>query len=192
MGGASLVWIAAVLGMAGVAALRFAWSLPKRSAAWNGAGWAAMIGAAVTAAVGDGAWGVSIAALFVMVAACIALAVAGLRSPRGRAAASNRREGMLPEAGEPRRVGRRLGTFALVIIAGFVASVGLAVAVRGLGGLVGWSEANSNAAALFTAPLAWAVLATTLLMQTSRRSQIATILLCSLPLLPVLLTGALK
>lgn len=192
MGADPLVWIAAALGVAGVAMLRFAWSLPRRSAGWNSVGWAALGGAAVTAAMGDGAWGVSVASLFAMGAACAALSIAGLRSPPGRATASKQRVGMLPEAGEPRRIGRRLGTFALVIVVGFAVSVGLAVAVRGLGDLLGWSEANSNAIALFTAPLAWAVLATILLMQTRRRSQIATILLCSLPLLPVLLTGALK
>lgn len=193
MAGASpLMWIAAALGVAGITLLRFAWSLPRRSAAWNGAGWAALAGAVVAAAVGEGAWGVSIAAMFAMAAACITLAVAGLGSPRGRATASKRRVGMLPEAGEPRRIGRRIGTFALVVVAGFAVSVGMAMAVRGLGDLLGWSEANGNAAALFTVPLAWAVLATVLLMQTRRRGQIVTLALCSLPLVPVLLTGALE
>jgi hypothetical protein len=191
MGTASLLWIAVGLGLAGVALLRFSWGRPARSWGLNAAGWALLVAGAVAAALAEGAWGVSVMALVAMGAAMAVLAVAGARSPRGRNGVSNRRVGMLPEAGEPRRIGRRLGTFGLVIGAGFAVSVGLAVAVRGLGGLLGWSEANSNALALFVAPLVWAVLATVLLMQTSRRRQVATLALCCLPLVPVLLGGAL-
>jgi hypothetical protein len=192
MAGASpLLWIAAALGIAGVAALRFAWSLPRRSAAWNGFGWGLLALSTVGAGFAQGAWGIAIAALFAMVAATVMLAVAAVRSPGGRAAASNRRVGMLPEGAEPRRIGRRFGTFALVILAGFAAAVVLAMSVRGLGRLLGWSEANANALALFATPIAWSVLATVLLMQTRRRSQIATLALCCLPVLPVLLSGAL-
>ncbi len=187
-----LLWLAVALGVAGVGVLRFAWSLPRRSTTWNAAGWGLLLAGIVGAAQADGAWGISVAALFAMAAATIALAVAGARAPAGRTTASNRRVGMLPEGTEPRRIGRRFGTFGLVIIAGFIVSVGLAAAVRGLGGLLGWHEANSNALALFTAPLAWAVLSTVLLMQTRRRSQVLTLVLCSLPALPVLLTGALS
>jgi hypothetical protein len=193
MAGASpLLWTAAALGVAGVVALRFAWSLPRRSATWNGIGWGLLALSAIGAGTAEGAWGIAVAALGAMGTAMILLAVAGIRSPRGRAAASNRRVGMLPEGAEPRRIGRRFGTFALVILAGFAVAVGLAISVRGLGGLLGWSEANANALALFVTPLAWAVLATVLLMQTRRRSQIATLALCCLPVLPVLLSGALS
>ena len=72
---------------------------------------------------------------------------------------------MLPEAGEPRRIGRRAGTFLLVIVAGFAVSVGLGLAVRGLGGVLGWSEANANTLALYSVPVTWSVLAFVLLMQ---------------------------
>jgi hypothetical protein len=191
-GASSLLWIAAALGVAGVMALRFAWSLPRRSAAWNGIGWGLLALSAVGAGTAEGAWGIAVAAIGAMGTAMILLAVAGIRSPRGRAAASNRRVGMLPEGAEPRRIGRRFGTFALVVLAGFAVAVGLAMSVRGLGGLIGWSEANANALALFVAPLAWAILATVLLMQTRRRNQLATLALCCLPVLPVILSGALS
>jgi hypothetical protein len=193
MGGASpLLWIAAALGAAGVAVLRHAWSRPRRSAGWNAAGWSLLLASTVSAGIAEGAWGVSVAAMATMGAALVALAAAGLGSPRGRAAASNRRVGLLPEAGEPRRIGRRFGTFALVIAGGLVVSIGLAAAVRGLGGMLGWHEANSNALALFAVPVLWAVLSTTLLMQSRRRDQLVTLLVCSLPALPVLLSGALS
>jgi len=193
MGGAApLMWLAAALGVAGVGVLRFAWSLPRRSAAVNAVGWNMLFASAIAASFAEGAWGIAVAAIPAMATAMIALAVAGARSPNGRETASNRRVGMLPEGTESRRIGRRLATFGLVMIAGAVVSVGLAAAVRGLGGVLGWGEANANALALFTAPLAWAVLCTVLLMQTRRSSQVLTLALCALPAVPVLLSGALS
>ena len=189
-GAAPLLWVAAVLGVAGVAALRFAWSLPRRSPAANAVGWGLLSIAAVGAWLAEGAWGVTIAALCAMLAALAVLAVAGIRAPAGKAKASNRRVGMLPEAGEPRRIGRRAGTFLLVIVAGFAVSVGLGLAVRGLGGVLGWSEANANTLALYSVPVTWSVLAFVLLMQEKRRSQVLTLLACCVPAIPVLLSGA--
>ena len=192
MGGASpLLWLACALGAAGVGALRRAWSLPRRSATANGAGWGLLALSALIAGLAEGAWGMSVAALTTMLAAFAALAIAAWRSPPARAKASNRRAGMLPEAGEPRRIGRRVATFLLVIVAGLVASIALALALRGLGGALGWSEANANVLALYSVPVTWAVLAFVLLMQQSRRSQVLTLLMCCVPALPVLLNGAL-
>lgn len=192
MGEASpLLWAAAALGVAAVGVLRFAWSLPKRSAGWNAAGWALLAASAIAAGQAEGAWGIAVAGLVTMAAAAILLAVAGASAPPGRTAPSNRRVGMLPEAGEPRRIGRRVGTFALVILGGLAASISLALGVRGLGDLLGWHEANSNALALFTVPLAWGILASVMLMQTRRRSQWAILAVCGLPLVPVVFTGAL-
>jgi hypothetical protein len=184
------IWVAAALGVAGVAVLRFAWSLPERSAAWNGTGWALLGVAALLAAAAEGAWGLSVAALAAMGAAFVALAEAGLRSPQGRATASNRRVGMLPEKGEPRRIGGRVATFLLTIVAGFAVSVGLGLAVRGLGGLLEWSETNANVTALYSVPVAWSVLVFVLMMQRQRRSQVLTLLACTVPVLPVLTNGA--
>lgn len=193
MGAASpLLGLAAALGVAGVGVLRFAWSLPRRSAVANAAGWGLLLASAIGAALAEGAWGIAVAAMVTMGAATVALAVAGAGSPRGRTAASNRRVGMLPEGREPRRIGRRLATFGLVIFGGLAVSIALALGVRGLGGMLGWHQANANALALFTVPLAWAIVSTVLLMQSSRRSQFATLALCGLPLVPVLLTGALS
>lgn len=186
-----LLVLALALGAGGVAVLRHAWSLPKRSAGWNAGGWSLLAAAVAAGWASDGAWGVAMASIAAMAAACAALAVAGLRSPPGKARSSNRRVGMLPEAGKPRRVGRRFGTFAIVILGGLVVSIGLAVAIRGLGGALGWNEANTLVLALYAVPLVWAVLATVLLMQARRRSQIVTLVLCSLPLIPVLATGGL-
>lgn len=191
-GAAPLLWIAAALGAAGVAVLRHAWSLPKRSAGWNTGGWALLAVSILASATAEGAWGVAIAALVTMGAALVALAAAALQSPPGRTPVSNRRVGLLPEADEPKRIGRRFGTFGLVIVAGLLVSMGLATALRGIGGLLGWHEANSNALALFAVPVLWAVLCTVLLMQTRRCDQVVTLLVCALPVVPVLLSGVLS
>jgi hypothetical protein len=185
-----MLWLCAALGVAGVAVLRLAWSLPRRSRFANGGGWAMLLAATIGGALADGAWGVAVVWLLAMLAAFAALAHAGATAPAGKAKASNRRVGMLPESGEPRRVGRRVVTFLLLIVAGFAVSIGLGLAVRGLGGVLGWSEANANVLALFTVPVAWSVLVFMLLMQQSRRSQVLTLLACCVPVLPVLVSGA--
>jgi hypothetical protein len=182
--------LAALAGVAGVAVLRLAWSRTRRSAGLNGAGWALLAAAALTGAAAAGAWGVAVASLFAMGAAFALLAIAGMRAPARTAKASSRRVGMLPEAGEPRRIGHRAGTLVLTIVAGFAVSVGLGLAMRELGLLLGWSETDANVAAFFTVPLAWSVLLFALLMQERRRCQVATLLACCLPAVPVLLSGA--
>lgn len=183
-----LLWLAGALGIAAIGLLRFAWSLPHRSIGWNAAAWATMAGSALCGWWSAGAWGVSVAALCTMAAAFVTLAVAGWRAAPGRAAGSNRRTGMLPEPGEPRRVGRRLVTFLLVIPGGLLASLAVALAVRGLGLALGWGEANANVSGLFAVPLAWSIVCTLLLMQT-RRGQAATLLVCGLAGAPFLLKG---
>ncbi len=191
-GGAPLLWFAAGLGVAGVGALRYAWSLPRRSPMMNGIGWGLLVLSSVGAGLAEGAWGVSVAALCATLAAFAMLTVAGIRSPARQAKGSSRRAGMLPERGEPRRIGRRAGTFLLTIVAGFAVSIGLALAIRGLGGVLGWSEANANVLALFSVPVTWSILVYVLLMQQSRHSQIATLLACCVPILPVLLSGVVQ
>lgn len=80
---------------------------------------------------------------------------------------------MLPEKGQPTRVGGRIGTFMMTTLAAMVSSVALAVASRGLFLLAGASEADANVIALFAVPLVWAVLAFIVLMTGSRRRQVA-------------------
>jgi hypothetical protein len=186
-GASPILWLAAALGVAGVGVLRHAWTLPRRSRAANGIGWGLLALSSLGAGMTDGAWGVSVAALCAMLAAFAVLAVAGIRSPEKRARASSRRVGMLPEQNEPKRIGRRTVTFLLTIVVGFAVSVGLGLSVRGLGGLLGWSEANANVLALFAVPVVWSVLVFFLLMQETRRNQILTLLACCVP---VLLSGA--
>ena len=188
-GAAPLVWLATALGVAGVVALRLAWSRERRSPIENAIGWTLLLSATVLAAQAEGAWGVSIGALAAMLMAFAFLAVAGARSPARVARGSSRRAGMLPESGEPRRIGRRFGTFALTIVAGFAVAIGLAMFVITLGGWLGWSAANANALALFSVPITWGLLVFAVLMQASRRRQAIIMLACCVPIILALLSG---
>lgn len=190
MDGAALpLWIAGLLAAAGVGALRMAWSRPARSLAWNGAGWGLIMLAVLIAGMAAGAWGIAIVSIGPMLVAFAILALAGWRSPAGRAAATNRRANMLPEAGEPWRIRGRLATFLIVIPGGFLAAAALALTLRSAAMLLGWGEANANVMAFFTVPLGWALVATILLMQDRRRAQLGTLLAFGIVGLPTILTG---
>jgi hypothetical protein len=186
----SLIWIAAALGIAGVAALRLAWAQANRSPGLNSVGWLLLAAGAITGGGAAGAWGVAVASLFPMGLALLLLGIAAMRSPAGKTKASNRRVNMLPEVGEPRRIGRRIGTFLIVVVAGLVSSIALAVAIRAAGSAIGWSEADAIALAFFSVPLVWSILAFVLLMQQSRKTQTWTLLGTAAPVIPFLLTGA--
>lgn len=188
MGAASpSLWLACLMGAGGVAVLRYAWSRPVRSAGWTGAGWALLLAAIVCGWQQAGAWGVSIVTLVATGAAFAALTVAAARAPQRRTAAAARRS--VPPPAEPRRIGRRVVTFLIVVLGGAVAALMLALALRSLGILSGWGAANANVAALYAVPLVWAALATALLMQIERRTQIVTIAACLLAGLPFLFIG---
>jgi len=162
---------AALLALAAIAVLRLSWGQPKRSTGLNAVGWLALILALVAGWSAAGAWGASVASLWAMGAAFVVLAYAAWRSPPARRTASNRRAGMLPEGGEPKRVWGRFATFVIVVVAGMAASIALAVTARWMALLAGASEANANVIALFAAPLGWTVLVFLLLMTRSRKRQ---------------------
>lgn len=168
-----LVWIGSAAGVAAILLLRRAWSLPRRSAAQNGAAWALLLVGVALGIAGNGAWGAAIVSLFAMGTAALILAHAAATARPGKAHASDRKAHILPEAGEPRRIGRRLATFAIVVPFAMTASLLVALGARALAALAGWADADSNALALLLMPLVWGVLAFLLLMLPGRRAQIA-------------------
>lgn len=184
-----LLWLACGLGAGAVGVLRHAWALPQRSVGLNAAGWGLIIVSIVVGWHHGGAWGVSVAALTTTAAAFVALTIAGLSSPAGRASPSRRRAGMLPQNGEPRRIGRRVGTFLLVIPGGFLAALALAIAARELALRLGAWEADANVIAFFVVPLGWALLTTALLMLDRRRNQLITLLACGITCTPFILAS---
>ena len=182
MAGDMSLWIAAVAMAGGSATLRWTWSLPSRSAAFNGVGWALYAIGAVLGWVAGGAWGVATVSLFGMGAALLCLAVAGLTAPAGSPfKASNRRVGALPGPGERWHLGRRVATFLLIVLAAAIVSVGIALAVRGIVTLLGGKEADALVAGLFALPVAWALLGYALLMEERRMRQWRLLTLWALP-----------
>jgi hypothetical protein len=155
----------------GSAALRFAWSLPKRSPVWNSVGWGLFALGTVLAWLSAGAWGTAVASLFGMAAALLLLAYAAGTAPATTNKASNRRAGVLPEGGEPRRIRRRIVTLLIVVLVAMIVSVGLALAARGLVVWAGAGEANATVTSFFVMPLAWTLLAFAVLMEERRAKQ---------------------
>ena len=183
------LWVGMAAAACGVSVLRWSWSLKRRSGLANLAGWGVLLLACVLGGSASGAWGVSVVALAGMAFALSILAWAAATSPAGRSSASERRVRMLPDGPGPLHLGRRFVTFALVVVGGFAASVGLAIALRvGTLGL-GWSQSDANAVALCAVPLVWGILATVLLMLETRRQQLVALLATSLPLIPALVAG---
>lgn len=190
MGGEGLVVAGSALAVNAVAVLRYSWGTRGRSRSLNAVGWALALAALAAGCAGAGAWGATVVSMWAMGAACAVLAWAAWRAPAGRAKASNRRAGMMPEGSGPLHIGRRLLTFALVVLVGFAASVGFALGVRWLAASLGAGDADANVLALFAAPTVWTVLAFLLLMTASRRRQLAILAACAAPALPAFLWGA--
>lgn len=172
-----------------IALLRVSWGRPRRSSLLNALGWLALAFSLVAGGAAGGAWGVTVVSLWAMGAAFTALAMAAWHSPPARRAASNRRAGMLPERGEALRLWGRITTFLIVVVAGLLASLALAVAARWAVLLAGASEADANVTALFVAPLGWSVLAFLLLMTASRARQFALIAVPLATAIPAIVTG---
>lgn len=191
MHGTALIVAGATAIILAVAVLRVSWARPKRSAALNTLGWGLVALSAVLGWQGAGAWGMSVVSLAGIGAALAVLVVAAATAPPGKVRASNRRVKMLPEAGEPKQVGRRVGTFLIVVPLALLVSLGLAVVVSALASLAGASAADSVTLAFFATPLVWAILAHLLLIQQRRRSQWLVLLASALPIVPVALTGVL-
>ncbi|WP_155986148.1 hypothetical protein [Novosphingobium resinovorum] len=190
--GDMLLALASAAGIAGVAALRLAWRQARRSMPLNALGWALLLVSSVVGWMGAGAWGTSIAALWSMGAAFVLLVHAALVSEPAKVAASNRRAGMLPESGEPLRLGGRVLTFVLVGIVSALPSVGAALAIAALGRMLGWSLANALALAFFAMPVAWMLIAYAVLMQPTRRGQVKVLAISTLPAWPALAAGLLS
>lgn len=184
------LWAAIAAAIGGVALLRLSWGRRGRSAGLNGAGWALFGFAAIAGWAAAGAWGGTIAALWGMGAAALLLGHAAVTAPAGKGnGGATARVRMLPEAGEPLYLLRRIVTFVLVVLA-LPASILLALALRALGDAGGMSEANAIVVALFGAPLAWTILAYWLLVERRRLVQVAILLLAALPGLTILVARA--
>ncbi len=174
----------------GSAALRFAWSLRKRSPAWNSAGWGLLALGSVLGWLGAGAWGTTVAALFGMGSALLFLAYAAATAPAAaNARASSRRAGALPERGEPWHLRRRIVTFLIVAMVAMIVSIGLALAARGLVAWSGAGDADAIATGFFVMPLAWTLLAFAVLMEERRARQWRLLAMSAVPGVVAVIVG---
>ncbi len=182
--------LAAFLGVLGILLLRSGWQRPERGRAPRrspivGAGWAALALGAVLAAIGAGAWGIAVASLPAMGTALLLLAFAASRSVPVRTQRETRVRAVAAQA--PRRIGGRIASFLLIAVGAFAAAIALALGARWLTFVAGWGEANANVTMMFVQPLAWATIATALLLASSRKRQFAILALCTAPALPALI-----
>ncbi|KQM13832.1 hypothetical protein ASE49_12320 [Novosphingobium sp. Leaf2] len=176
-----LLFAAVAFAVFGIAVLRWAWGLARRSHAITGGGWLLVLLGTILGWLGDGAWGTAIVALGAMTTALALLAFAASTSKPGKVPASTRRTGMLPEGDEPKRIGARTLTFVLAGLVCAVVSIGIAVAANMLAKALGLGAADALALAFFAMPLAWTVLSYAVLMATERRRQIRILAYASVP-----------
>jgi len=165
------VWAGSAMTAAAVLLLRHAWGLRARSVPLLVGAWTLLVLGLIAAGEGHGAWGVSVACLSLMLCAFACLAVAGWTAPRDKARPSQRRAHMLPDAGEPSYIGRRLLTFLITVPLALVASLALALAMRVCVSGSGGGEANANVVTLFLTPLLWSILVVLLMLAKRRRTQ---------------------
>ena len=131
------------------------------------AGWSAITVSLIVMGWQDGAWGVTLSAAVAMVVAHGALAVAAFE--KGRKARAER----APREADPtvtlspggwRGLGRRVTIFLLVVPLGAAVAMLFALAVLGAVRATGWHDANSTPLGFLLWPIAWALLATWMLM----------------------------
>lgn len=180
----------ALLGLTGIGALRFGWGQVKRSVILNTAGWASIGSGLAAGWAYAGAWGTSVALLWIMGGALVLQAIAAFRDPAGQAKGSNRRAGMLPERGEPRDMARRIATFVIVVAGGLATAIAIGMITRRAALLGNASEADANVLAFFAVPLVWSILAFLLLMTPDRKRQLAIIGLPMVAAIPAILEGS--
>ncbi len=157
-----------LLAAAGTIALRFAWDAREPTQIrLTLAGWAAIGAALAVLAARDGAWGIAMGALPVMLVAFGFLAREALAStaPARAARIAETEPSVRLHAADWRDVGRRVAIFLIAVpIAGAVSLlVGLALAAAALAS--GALEADTITTALFVTPLVWSVLGVVLLLR---------------------------
>ena len=189
MGDGAMLAAGIAAAVAGIAVLRLSWGMAQRSVAANAAAWLLLAAGALLACAGAGAWGVAVASLWAMGLAAALLAVAAWRSDKVAARPTDRRARMLPQGGWLLDLGRRALTFAMTVPLAMAASLALAVGLHWALKEAGWQPADAIAAALIAVPVVWAVLASVMLMQRTRRMQWLSLGVVALVAVPALLAG---
>lgn len=170
-----LTAILLLLAASGTIALRFAWdALEPARVRLTLAGWAAIGAALSVLAARDGAWGLAIGALPVMLVAFGFLLREAIAStaPNRAARITESEPTVRLHAADWRDVGRRVAIFVITVpIAGAVSllvGLALAAAARASGAV----EADTITTALLVTPLVWSVFGVVLLLQSRAASML--------------------
>ena len=142
--------------LAGIAAVRAGWGGRRRVAA---AGWAAILAGAGMLTSADGAWGLAVATVVVIMGALTMVLHAGWRSPPK----VQRPLRETPAVALPRRASgllRRGAVFLLVIPVGFAAAQWLAFGLQAFARTCGMGETDATVLTLFLQPLLWLAILT--------------------------------
>ncbi|MBX7482779.1 hypothetical protein [Qipengyuania qiaonensis] len=189
MAGDAVMLSGAGAAILGVAVLRHSWGRSVRSVPLNTAGWLLLAIGAISGWAAAGAWGLAVAALVATGTACLALALAAFDRPKHARRIRNGQNGTV--SATPGGWRRGLLTFVLTGPLALAVSVAVALAARTLA--ISWplAEADGNVMVLGLVPLVWPLLACAMLMNTTRRPQIALLAVpLALALLPLVVLGS--
>ena len=151
-----MIAAAILLVLAGIVVVRLGWAGRRGLSA---AGWAAVAAGAAMLTAGDGAWGLAIATVAVMMAALALVLHAGWRSP----AKVRRPRREAPAVALPRRASglvRRGAVFLLVVPVGFAAAQWLAFGLQAFARAGGMGETDATVLSLLLQPLLWLAILT--------------------------------
>lgn len=163
--------------IAGVALLRHGWRGTKAAIV---VGWTLVAAALLAGTMRDGAWGMSMAALEGMMAACVILCAAAWKSAPARA---TRTRDPIHATGTDAggRLARRVAVFALVVPVGALAATVLAFGAQAVVRGAGLGDANALVTMLLIQPVAWSVLASVQMLRPGPRGMIAPAVACAAP-----------
>jgi hypothetical protein len=177
-----LTAILLLLAAAGTVLLRYGWDAREPAQVrLTLAGWAAIGVAAAALTTRDGAWGLAMAALPVMLVAFVLIGREAIVSaaPARPARAAADAPSVRLHAADWRDVGRRAAIFLLAVpVAGLVSllsGLALAAAARGAGA----DPSDVTVTALFATPVIWSILGVVLLLEASARTMLRPLLALS-------------
>lgn len=169
MAGPFVVGAGCVAAAAGAMLLWVAWRSPSsQKAVPRAAGWMLVLGGATALGFASGSWGIAVSSTATSAAALLILGYAAATgAPAKRILAREAPNQPLDRRRIIADLPRRIAIFLLVVPGGLIASTALALGTRSLAAHSGWAEADSTMIALAGMPLAWSIIASAQMTQSS-------------------------
>jgi hypothetical protein len=176
MAGPFVVSTGCIAAAAGVPLLWLAWNKPPGSKALaRAAGWLLILAAVALLGATSGAWGVAVSATVTSAAALLVLAYVAATSAPKQASVREAPHHDLDVRKIFSELPRRIAVFLLAVPGGLFASTLLTFGARAAARHAGWPESDSTMLALGGLPLAWSIIASLQMMQSSLATMAATI-----------------